>query len=233
MTPPPRGDRPLSRGISAPLRAFLAVMGAIALLACGTTDTAPPQSAPATGTTSSPQEQSPEGSELLRALRAGGLVIYLRHAATQPASDTDYQNLANCSAQRNLSERGREQARTIGRAFRNLGIPVGRVQSSAFCRTLETANLAFGRADQSMDLTSLPQAGGDAEEERRVAALRELLATPVPAGQNTVLVGHLFNIQRAAGISIAEGEAAVIRPREGGYDLVSTVPAEQWEMLGR
>jgi phosphohistidine phosphatase SixA len=194
---------------------------------------APPRSPSAVATTPSPQKQSPADSELLRALRAGGFVIYFRHAATDPASDTDYQNLANCSAQRNLSERGREQARRIGSAFRELGIPVGTVQSSAFCRTLETANLAFGRAEQSVDLTSLPQAGSDAEEERRVTALRELLATPPPAGQNTVLVGHLFNIQRAAGISIAEGEAAVIRPREGGYDLVSTVPPEQWEVLGR
>lgn len=226
------GCWPIPRGGWARLRGLLVIMGTIALLACGTTDTTPPRSPPATQTPS-PQKQPPEGSELLRDLRTGGFVIYFRHAATEPASDTDYQNLANCAAQRNLSERGREQARRIGTAFRELGIPVGTVQSSAFCRTLETANLAFGRAEQSLDLTSLPQAGSDAEEERRVAALRGLLATPPPAGQNTVLVGHLFNIQRAAGISIAEGEAALIRPREGGYDLVSTVPAEQWETLGR
>jgi phosphohistidine phosphatase SixA len=220
------------RGIRVELRLLVAI-AALALAACGSNDTVPTRSPSPTEATTSPQEQSLEGGELLRALRSGGFVIYLRHAATEATSDTDLQNLSNCSTQRNLSEEGREQARRIGRSFRELGIPVGTVQSSALCRTMETANLAYGRAEQSLDLTALPQAGSQAEEERRVAALRKLLATPPPAGQNTVLVAHLFNIQRAAGISIAEGEAALVRPRNDGFTVVSTVSAEEWETLGR
>lgn len=159
-------------------------------------------------------------------------MIYFRHAATVPGGDSDTQNLANCAAQRNLSERGREQARQIGDAFRRLRIPVGTVLSSAFCRTLDTANLAFGRAEQSLDLTSLPQAGSEAEEERRVQALRERLATPPPAGQNTVLVAHLFNIQRAAETNLQEGEAAIFQPRGGGrFELVAKVTPDGWAAL--
>ncbi len=214
----------------------------LALGACGSDDVERPQ---VSQTASEPTptieaseptpsiEEGNEGGELLRALRAGGFVIYFRHAATVPGGDADLQNLANCATQRNLSDQGREQAREIGNAFRQLSIPVGTILSSALCRTLESANLAFGRAEQSLDLTSLPQAGSEAEEERRVMALRELLATPPPAGQNTVLVGHLFNIQRVAEINLAEGEAAVFEPRgEGNFAVVDTVSPEEWVNLG-
>lgn len=210
---------------------FLIVV--LALAACGSDDVERRQVRQTANEPTPSIEVLEEGSELLGALRAGGFVIYFRHAATVPGGDADLQNLANCATQRNLSDQGREQAREIGNAFRQLSIPVGTVLSSALCRTLETANLAFGRAEQSLDLTSLPQAGSEAEEERRVMALRELLATPPPAGQNTVLVGHLFNIQRAAETNLAEGEAAIFEPRgERNFAVVDTVSPEEWVSLG-
>jgi len=180
----------------------------------------------------SPQPADTEGGPLLQSLKRGGHVIFFRHAATVPGGDSDLQNLSNCAAQRNLSDRGRQQSEQIGAAFRRLAIPVDRVLSSALCRTVDTATLAFGRAEQTLDLTSLPQAGNDAEEQRRIEALRRLLSTAPPPGQNTVLVGHLFNIQRAAEISLAEGEAAVFAPRgEGRFEVVDTVSPEEWEAL--
>ncbi len=45
------------------------------------------------------------------------------------------------SAQRQLSEKGRETARQIGEAFTALGIPVGVVYSSRLNRAVETARL--------------------------------------------------------------------------------------------
>jgi hypothetical protein len=62
------------------------------------------------------------------------------------------------------------------------------------------------------DLTSFGTADSETEEQERVAALRRLLATPPKPGTNTVLVGHLFNIQAAADIGLAEGEAAIFSP---------------------
>jgi phosphohistidine phosphatase SixA len=153
------------------------------------------------------------GSALLAALREGGFVIYFRHARTDfSQDDTDLSDLANCATQRNLSSEGRTQARLIGEAIAALAIPIGEVLSSELCRTRETAELAFGRATPLPDLTSFGTAGSEAEEQERVAALRRLLATPPGRGTNTVLVGHLFNIQAAASISLAEGEAAIFSP---------------------
>ena len=153
------------------------------------------------------------GSELLAALREGGYVIYFRHAITDFAqTDSDLSDLTNCATQRNLTAEGRAQARLIGESINALAIPIGEVLSSELCRARETAELAFGRATPTPDLSSFATAGSEAEELERIEALRRLLTTPPAPGTNTVLVGHQFNIGDAAGINLAEGEAAVFLP---------------------
>ncbi|MCD6058726.1 MAG: putative phosphohistidine phosphatase, SixA [Thermomicrobiales bacterium] len=167
------------------------------------------------------------GPELLAALRNGGFVIYFRHARTDfSQDDTDLSDLSNCATQRNLSAEGRTQARLIGDAIATLAIPIGDILSSELCRTRETAELAFGEATPAPDLTSFGTAGSEVEEEERVAALRRLLATPPAPGSNTVLVGHLFNIQAAAGISLAEGQAAIFRPFASSEAPATPLPTD-------
>jgi hypothetical protein len=68
------------------------------------------------------------------------------------------------------------------------------------------------------ELTGIVDAPAAVRERRRRALVR-LLSTP-PARANTVLVAHLFNIQDAANISLAEGAAAVFRPLGGANLLV-------------
>ena len=66
--------------------------------------------------------------DLVRTLRAGGVVLVLRHAATDFSKpDQDPVVVADCSTQRNLSAQGRADARAIGRGVRRLGLPVGKV----------------------------------------------------------------------------------------------------------
>jgi phosphohistidine phosphatase SixA len=153
------------------------------------------------------------GPALLDALRGGGFVIYFRHARTDfSQDDTDLSDLANCATQRNLTDEGRAQARQIGEAITALEIPVGEVLSSELCRTRETAELTFGRVVLMRELSSFGTAESEADEAWRVEVLRWLLSTAPAPGTNTVLVGHQFNINRATGVSIAEGEAAIFRP---------------------
>jgi phosphohistidine phosphatase SixA len=167
------------------------------------------------------------GPDLLAALRNGGFVIYFRHARTDfSQDDTDLSDLSNCATQRNLSAEGRTQARLIGDAIATLAIPIGDILSSELCRTRETAELAFGEATPAPDLTSFGTAGSEVEEEERVAALRRLLATPPAPGSNTILVGHQFNIQAAAGISLAEGQAAIFRPFASSEAPATPLPTD-------
>ena len=89
-----------------------------------------------------------EGAALVRALRGGGYTLYFRHTATDFSQhDRAMTGYAECATQRNLSDAGRAQARAIGEAIRALGLPVGEVIASPFCRTMETGRLMFGRAE--------------------------------------------------------------------------------------
>lgn len=176
-------------------------------------------------------------AELLAALRTGGLVVYFRHADTGPATlEPDSMRSERCETQRNLNDNGRAQAREIGAQFRRLGIPVGKVLSSRFCRCTETAQLAFGRHEPAQVLTGVRR-GPEHEEARRAASagLRALLATAPPAGENTVLVSHGFNLIDLEGLYLStQGEAAVYRPDgRGGYRLLARVLPDAWAGMDR
>lgn len=171
---------------------------------------------------------------LVAQLQQGGFVIYFRHADTGPATvEPPTVVISRCETQRNLNDDGRAQARAIGEAFRALAIPVGQVLSSEFCRCWQTAELAFGRYALTRTLTGVRR-DPDLEAARRAAAdgLRRLLSTPPPAGENTVLVAHGFNLIDLEGLYLStQGEAAIYRPAGNGYRLVARVLPGEWTAL--
>jgi hypothetical protein len=80
-------------------------------------------------------------------LEAGGKIVMFRHATAPGMFDPPGMRLDDCATQRNLDEQGSGEARRIGEAFRVRQIPVAKVLSSQWCRCMETARLAFGRAE--------------------------------------------------------------------------------------
>ena len=158
-------------------------------------------------------------AELWQRLQGGGLVLLVRHAATDPGiGDPPGFALAQCRTQRNLSASGRRDAEALGALVRAHGVPVGQVWSSRWCRCLDTARLAFGRAEPEPLLDSLFQQ--DAGRVRAAtAALRARLAAP-PAGANTVLVTHDINIRALVDESVASGEVLVLRPAPGRLEVL-------------
>jgi phosphohistidine phosphatase SixA len=172
------------------------------------------------------------GRPLLAALKAGGLILYFRHASTDfGQSDEQMTGYEDCTRQRNLTARGRDEARAIGAAIARLGLPIGEVLASPFCRTMETARLIFGRATAAPEVRGGPASGGATE---RYAALRELLSSLPPAGTDLVIVSHANPFHAVAGeVHLAEGEAAVIRPLgAAGFRIVARIPKDGWEALG-
>lgn len=187
--------------------------------------------APAAAAAQTPAAVPLRGAELLAALRGGGFVLYFRHADTDwKQNDTRGMNLEDCAAQRNLSDRGRENARAIGAAIRALAIPIGSVLASPLCRTVETAMLAFGVAEKSMAVREggpLPPGSPG-----RYEALRVLLSTPVAPGTNSILVGHAYPYYSLVGGQyLEEGEADVVRPRGADFEVVARVGLKQWREL--
>jgi phosphohistidine phosphatase SixA len=184
------------------------------------------------GGADAPSNAQLDAVQLVRALQDGGYVVYLRHAATdQSEEDAGVVDLDDCSTQRNLSERGIGQAHEIGRAFRDLAIPLGDVLASEYCRTRQTAELAFGRAEAEPSVTGFPN-DDDPDYTSRVRKTRELLGRRPVAGENTMLVAHIKNIEAAADISIDEGELAVFQPLGGTrFRYRGRIPAEAWPQL--
>jgi len=176
-----------------------------------------------------------DGDELVRALRAGGHVLYFRHGKTDMSTrDSDRGTLSNCATQRILSDEGRRQMTGIGQQFRRLHIPVGDVRASPYCRTLDTARLAFGKVEPEPELEHTVTADA-ATTRRRAEALKKLLAAVPAAGTNTVLSGHTGNLQEAVGIwPSPEGVAIVFKPDgHGGTRYLATIAPTHWAELSR
>jgi phosphohistidine phosphatase SixA len=161
--------------------------------------------------------------ELWPLLRAGGHVVLMRHTVTTPGvGDPPGFRPGECATQRNLTDAGREDARRIGAAFRARGIPVGRVRSSPWCRCLETARLAFGRAESWDALSNLY--GKPGLEPEREATLRATLSEG-PSDGNLVLVTHGSTILAITGQHPAPGELFVVTPEgRGRFRLAGRIP---------
>ena len=152
---------------------------------------------------------------LWKRLASGGHVIVIRHATTTPGvGDPPGFRLQDCKTQRNLSPAGRADAKAIGAAFHAHTVPVGRVLTSRYCRCVDTAELAFGRAEPAEMVDSTWQQDS-ATQDRKVAAVRKYVATFSEPG-NLVLVTHDVNVRALTGESLAQGEMVVAKAKEDG-----------------
>jgi len=141
-------------------------------------------------------------------LRSGACVVLIRHAETDPGiGDPPNFKLNDCSTQRNLSESGREQSRRIGQWFQTRELHACAVQSSAWCRCRDTAELAFGQHTVLPTLNST--FNNDRLPDPQTQTLRTRLKN-VPIGKFEVWVTHQVNITALTGEFTAMGEALIV-----------------------
>jgi len=177
-----------------------------------------------------------DDKDVASALRAGGLVIVVRHGATFPdQADTDPYHPDNIAAQRNINDKGKALAKAFGDALRQIGVPIGKVYTSLFNRAYETAVLAgFGDIEKTADLTEGGLVVSPNENNRRADALRKMLGTAPRAGTDTIIITHKPNIVDALGkdwFDVKEGEASIFRPENGRYQLIARVQIDEWPRL--
>jgi phosphohistidine phosphatase SixA len=183
-----------------------------------------------------PISAAADDKDVASALRAGGLVIVVRHGATFPdQADTDPFHPDNIAAQRNLNDKGKALAKAFGDALRQIGVPVGKVYTSLFNRAYETAVLAgFSDIEKTADLTEGGLVVSPNENNRRADALRNMLGTAPRAGTDTIIITHKPNIVDALGkdwFDVKEGEASIFRPENGRYQLIARVQMDEWPRL--
>ncbi|HUP96953.1 MAG TPA: histidine phosphatase family protein [Usitatibacter sp.] len=168
-----------------------------------------------------------EGPALVRALRQGGLTVYFRHGATHNSQvDREPFDRGDCTKQRNLTDEGRKALRAAADALVALKAPIGDVFASPYCRTMESARLLLGRATAADAVL-----GAMTDGKPDYSALDRMLAAP-PKGQVRIVVGHGHVFRALAGLPyLDEGEAAVLVPVEGRWEIAARLKLGDWVKL--
>jgi phosphohistidine phosphatase SixA len=141
-------------------------------------------------------------------LRDGGRVVLLRHARTNGSGDPANFDIGKCNTQRNLSERGKQQAGEIGALFAARAAPVERVLSSRYCRCMDTARIAFESEPEPFAPLDPPDADPQKQAEQLAAIVAEV--RNYSGSDNMVMVTHLEDIQALTGVAPREGEAVIV-----------------------
>lgn len=155
-------------------------------------------------------------------LREGGHVVLMRHAYALGTADPPGFDIAKCSTQRNLSDRGRQQARRIGSLFAARAAPVERVLSSRLCRALETGRIAFGdRVPEPFPALDPPPA--DAEQAAEAVAEAMAAIRSHSGSGNLVMIADIETIRALTGAQAREGESLIVTPTEAGLHVLARI----------
>lgn len=178
------------------------------------------------------------GEALLAELRKGGLILFTRHFHTDhrkwnedpikprhlEMTVEEFRN--SCDQQRPLTDYGRMRARLVGEAMRKLGIPIGKVYASPYCRAVEGATLLAGREPDDTP-KELVHRGGKLTAEMMANNIKPYLSTPPEPGTNTLLMSHRPQMDDIH--FIEEGQMFVFRPAgEGQFDMVGAIYDTDW-----
>jgi phosphohistidine phosphatase SixA len=154
-------------------------------------------------------------------LRDGGRVVLLRHAYANGSGDPANFDIEKCNTQRNLSERGKQQARKIGALFAARAAPIERILSSRYCRCLDTARGAFESEPEPSAVLDPP----DADPQKQAAQLAAIVAEVrnYSGSDNMVMVTHLEDIQALTGIAPREGEAVIVAAQDNQLRVLGRI----------
>jgi broad specificity phosphatase PhoE len=180
----------------------------------------------------------PQDTDLVKALRAGGHVILMRHFQADPdVGDRNPRDFKNIRQQQQLTETGRTTARIVGNWFKVIGLPLGEVVSSRFHRCVQSTQLmAIGPVRATDEVTEGSLVESPNENRRRAKALRALLGAPLPIRQNRLIMTHRVSIQNALGkewFDVKEGEASIFKVEGASYVLVARIQVDEWSRIAQ
>ncbi|MFT5397018.1 MAG: phosphohistidine phosphatase SixA [Gammaproteobacteria bacterium] len=177
-------------------------------------------------------------SVLIEALKAGGYIIYMRHGLTKKKENLDTLfplrsrvDLSRCETQRNLSEAGKSQIQQLGMAIRLSNIPIGKVKSSPYCRTKDSAQAVFGEFEVDEKLKfSITMHSKEAKLVGQYLLDSMLASNDVRA--NTVYVGHTANLKDGLGVwPKPEGAMAIFKKQGNKIIFKGMISPDDWPKL--
>lgn len=183
------------------------------------------------------KQELTSGEDLLAKLRAGGYVFYWRHFQSDHSKwhsdpikpqhgELPLEAFFDCSKQRPLSEWGKQRARHVGEIVRDLGIPIGKIRSSPYCRVVNGVKLMFLREPDELHRELIYRGGNYTQEIMSKNLLEHLGRKPEP-GTNDVITAHRPQMDDIG--TIREGEMWVFEPLGGErFNLVGMIKDNEW-----
>jgi phosphohistidine phosphatase SixA len=173
--------------------------------------------------------ESKAASELIKALQAGGHIIYMRHGPTEHTQhDSERETFDDCTQQRNLSEAGRTLLAKIHDSMSMKQIPIGEVYSSPYCRAIDTADIVFGKHTvEPMLKFSISK---DKFESEQLANWLAVTMRGVKSQKdNIVFVGHTSNLKDGVGVwPKPEGVMVIFKNDAGQLNYEGMIQPEHW-----
>lgn len=152
----------------------------------------------------------PDEMTLWDQVRQGGFVLLVRSTATSVVRADAPPSRGGCVLERGIDNAGQALAVRLGQTFREQGVPVSRILSSAACPSVETAQIAFGASEPWQAMAGESGPG----EDRKAWRMRHAssLASQLPANGNLVLVTDKLIISELTNRSVSAGDILVLQP---------------------
>tara|TARA_E500000331_G_scaffold353714_1_gene404973 strand:- start:1049 stop:1603 length:555 start_codon:yes stop_codon:yes gene_type:complete len=145
---------------------------------------------------------------LILSLKEGGKIIFIRHALAPGNGDPENFNIYDCSTQRNLDEKGIQQAKKIGNFFKSNNISIENVYSSEWCRCKDTANYAFSKFKTFDALNSFYDEKFQINKDKQITDLKIYIKN-WNGNKNLVFITHYVVISELFNQGAASGEIII------------------------
>ncbi len=157
--------------------------------------------------------------KIINSLKNGKKVVFIRHAIAPGNGDPDNFDILDCSTQRNLNEKGRDQSKKIGEFFRSNKILFDKVLSSEWCRCKDTGIIAFGDIETFSALNSFYDARFSKNKDKQINQLKEYIKN-WDGKKNLILITHYVVILEILGLGITSGEIIITNKN---FELIGNI----------
>ena len=141
--------------------------------------------------------------------KEGNKIILIRHSLAPGGGDPAGFKIGDCKSQRNLSKKGINQSKKIGKLFKKNKVPVDQVLSSQWCRCKDTAKYAFGDYKEFTALNSTFQSPYNKNEGKQLKELYNYVKKWNGKGKNLVLITHYSIITAVTTAVPSSGEMVI------------------------
>ena len=143
-------------------------------------------------------------------VQEGNKIILIRHSLAPGGGDPTGFKVDDCKTQRNLSKKGINQSKKIGKLFENNKVPVDQVLSSQWCRCKDTAKYAFGDYKEFTALNSTFQSPYNKNEVKQLKDLFNYVKNWNGNGKNLILITHYSIITAITTAVPSSGEIVIV-----------------------